>query len=88
MIADWLKTKIPVISTGDMLRAEIAAGTPLGLEVKSIVASGGLVGDELVNEILRSRVSQPDCAPGFMLDGYPRTLEQADYLDQLLKKRG
>jgi adenylate kinase len=88
MIADWLKTKIPVISTGDMLRAEIAAGTPLGLEVKSIVASGGLVGDELVNEILRSRVSQPDCAHGFMLDGYPRTLEQADYLDLLLKKRG
>jgi adenylate kinase len=87
MITDWLKTKIPVISTGDMLRAEIAAGTPLGVEVKSIVAAGGLVGDDLVNQILRSRVCQPDCGDGFMLDGYPRTLEQADYLDRLLQER-
>src|SRR6185312_5619997 len=77
MIADWLKTKIPVISTGDMLRAEIAADTPLGNQVKSIVAGGGLVSDDLVNQILEARISQPDCANGFMLDGYPRTLDQA-----------
>lgn len=85
MIADWLKTKIPVISTGDMLRAEIAAGTTLGNQVKSIVASGGLVNDDLVNQILEARISQPDCANGFMLDGYPRTVEQAEHLGRLLK---
>jgi adenylate kinase len=88
MIADWLKTKIPIISTGDMLRAEIGAGTPLGLETKGVVASGGLVSDDLVNQILRSRISRADCANGFMLDGYPRTLEQAAYLDEFLKERG
>ena len=73
MVANWLETKIPVISTGDMLRAEIAAGTPLGKQVTSVVASGGLVGDALVNQILHARISKPDCAKGFMLDGYPRT---------------
>jgi len=88
MIADWLKTKIPVISTGDMLRAEIAAGTLLGNQVKSIVAGGGLVSDDLVNQILEARISQPDCANGFMLDGYPRTVEQAEFLERLLKARG
>ncbi len=88
MIADWLKTKIPVISTGDMLRAEIAAGTTLGNQVKSIVAGGGLVSDELVNQILESRIAQPDCANGFMLDGYPRTVEQAEFLDGLLRAKG
>ena len=87
LMIDWLPVKIPSISTGDMLRAEIAAKTPLGLKTQSIIAAGGLVNDDLMNEVLRSRISQPDCRKGFMLDGYPRTLEQAEYLDHLLAER-
>lgn len=79
---------IPAISTGEMLRGEVGAGTPLGNQVKSILASGGLVSDELVNEIVKSRISQPDCKNGFLLDGYPRTLAQAKYLDGLLASMG
>ena len=71
-----------------MLRAEIAAGTPLGRETQAIIASGALVSDDLINQILRSRIDQPDCRNGFMLDGYPRTLEQAEYFDELLTERG
>ena len=85
---EWMPEKIPSISTGDMLRAEIAAQTSLGVRTQSIIASGGLVSDDLMNEVLRSRISQPDCAKGFMLDGYPRTLEQAEFLDRLLEQRG
>jgi adenylate kinase len=88
LIIDWLKHKIPSISTGDMLRGEIAAGTPAGLDARSIIAAGGLVPDALVNRILTSRISQKDCAWGFMLDGYPRTVEQAEYLDQVIGERG
>ncbi len=88
MVAEWLDTKIPIISTGDMLRLEIAAGSDLGDHVKSVMATGGLVSDELVNRILRRRITQPDCAKGFILDGYPRTVEQAEYLDELLRERG
>ena len=80
LITNWLG--IPPISTGDMLRSEIQAGTELGESVRSIMTSGGLVGDDLVNQMLAHRVSQPDCAHGFLLDGYPRTVDQADYLEE------
>jgi adenylate kinase len=88
LIIEWLKRKIPSISTGDMLRAAIAAGTPLGVEAQSIIAAGGLVPDGLVNAMLARRIDQPDCGEGFMLDGYPRTVEQAEYLDGILLARG
>jgi adenylate kinase len=71
-----------------MLRAEIARGTPLGEEVRAIIAQGGLVGDDVINRILAHRIAQPDCRDGFLLDGYPRTLPQAEYLDHLLAERG
>jgi adenylate kinase len=84
-ISDWLG--IPAISTGDMLREEIKSGTPLGKAAQSIMANGGLVGDDLVNRMLAQRVSSPDSAHGFLLDGYPRTVEQAEFLDHLLAER-
>ena len=88
LILDSLPEKIPSISTGDILRAEIAAQTPLGLKTQGIIAAGGLVGDDLINEVVRQRLNQPDCKHGFMLDGYPRTLEQAVFLDGLLADLG
>ena len=72
------KYGIPQISTGDMLRAAVKAGTPLGIEAKKIMDSGGLVGDELIINLVKDRIAQPDCDQGFLFDGFPRTLPQAD----------
>ena len=72
------KYGIPQISTGDMLRAAVKAGTPLGIEAKKIMDSGELVSDELIINLVRERLSQPDCANGFLFDGFPRTIPQAD----------
>jgi adenylate kinase len=77
---------IPPISTGDIFRANIKNETPLGLEVKSILAAGGYVSDDITNAIVESRLAEADCEPGFLLDGYPRTLGQVDALDEMLAK--
>jgi adenylate kinase len=76
------------LSTGDMLRAAVAAGTPVGLQAKSVMASGGLVSDEIVSGIIGERLDQPDTAAGVIFDGYPRTAAQAESLDALLAARG
>lgn len=72
------KLGIPQISTGDMLRAAVAAGTSLGLKVKDIMASGGLVSDDLIIALVKERITQTDCANGFLFDGFPRTIPQAE----------
>ena len=79
---------IPHISTGDMFRDHIARNTELGQKVKAITAAGQLVPDEVTNALVKDRLSRPDVAPGFILDGYPRTVPQAEYLDGLLKTLG
>jgi adenylate kinase len=76
------------LSTGDMLRAAVAAGTPVGLQAKSVMESGGLVSDEIVNGILSERLDHPDARAGFILDGYPRTNVQALALDAMLAEKG
>ena len=75
------------LSTGEMLRAAVAAQTPVGLKAKDVMASGGLVPDEIVIGIISDRLDQPDAAKGFILDGFPRTVPQAEALDELLKKK-
>lgn len=72
------KYGIPQISTGDMLRAAVKAGTPLGLEAKAVMESGGLVSDDLIINLVKERIALDDCAKGFLFDGFPRTLPQAD----------
>ena len=79
------KFGIPQLSTGDMLRAAVKAGTPVGLKAKKIMADGGLVSDAIVIGIIADRIAEKDCARGFILDGFPRTLTQAAALDNLLK---
>lgn len=72
------KYGIPQISTGDMLRAAVKAGTPLGLQAKAVMDSGALVSDDLIINLVKERIGQPDCASGFLFDGFPRTIPQAE----------
>jgi len=76
------------LSTGDMLRAVVASGVPLGQQAKEIMAAGKLMPDELMIEMIADRISKPDCATGFILDGFPRTVPQAEALDRMLEEKG
>ena len=82
------KYGIPQLSTGDMLRAAVQAGTEVGKRAKAVMDAGELVSDAIVNAIVAERIDQPDCANGFILDGYPRTLVQADAVESMLAERG
>lgn len=77
---------IPHISTGDMFREAVASGSELGKKVKEIMDRGDLIPDDIVNAVVKERLSKPDCEKGFILDGYPRTVEQARALDEMLKE--
>jgi adenylate kinase len=79
---------VPQLSTGDMLRAAVAAGTPIGLKAKALMDAGQLVPDEIVIGIIDQRLDAPDCARGFILDGFPRTVAQAEALRDLLARKG
>lgn len=78
---------IPQLSTGDMLRAAIAAKTPIGLKAEEVMARGDLVSDDIVAGIVSDRIDEPDCEKGFLLDGFPRTVPQAEILDRLLEEK-
>lgn len=79
---------ISAISTGDIFRANVAGGTPLGVEAKKYISKGEYVPDSVTNAMVRSRLSRPDAATGFILDGYPRTVSQVEFLDQVLGEQG
>jgi len=83
--ANYIKDKynIPQISTGDMLRAAVKAGTPLGIEAKKIMDAGGLVSDDIIMGLIKERLTQPDCANGYLFDGFPRTIPQAEAMKNL-----
>ena len=80
--------KIPAISTGDIFRANVSAGTPLGVEAKRYMDAGEYVPDKVTNLMVRNRIDEPDADPGFLLDGYPRTLAQVEELDGMIKFTG
>jgi adenylate kinase len=82
--ANFIKEKfnIPQISTGDMLRAAVKAGTPLGIEAKKVMDAGGLVSDDIIIGLVKDRLKQPDCANGYLFDGFPRTIRQADAMKE------
>jgi len=82
------KYGIPQLSTGDMLRAAVASGAPIGLKAKAVMESGALVSDEIVVGIIAERISEPDAKKGFILDGFPRTVKQAEELDAMLANKG
>lgn len=82
------KHGIPQLSTGDMLRAAVSAGTEVGKRAKAVMDAGNLVSDDIVNAIVSERIDAPDCANGFILDGYPRTLVQADAVEAMLAGKG
>ncbi|MCM3522282.1 adenylate kinase [Curtobacterium sp. P97] len=79
---------VPAISTGDIFRKNVSEGTPLGVQAKAIMDAGNYVPDELTNELVKSRLAEPDAEQGFLLDGYPRTVGQVEYLDALLAEHG